>query len=167
MSSGPNEDMTVTHILTALQDALRKVLQQHVWASVFQKNGFGEQFQVRDRLLQSLGWTQAPARSQELPSYEQFAHCFRRGAYIPFSDLLNVVLGPVGEHRARDGRRARPGLLGATAEPLEQSPAAPPASEGTTPRSRGGTRENDSPRTTRGTSRAGDRERQPRTPFRA
>ena len=104
-----------------------------------QKNGFGEQFQVRYRALQSLGWAQAPAISQELPPYEQFAHCFRRGAYIPFSDLLKVVLGPVGGNRARDGRSARPGLLGATAEPwsnrlrlrLRAKAPLPAAAEGT------------------------------------
>ena len=105
---------------------------------IFQKNGFGEHFEVRARLLQSLGWTKAPKLTEELPSYNQFAYCFRRGAHIPFCDLLKVVLGPAPGKGRVASRSASHADLGASVQPwterlrprLRSKTALPPPTEG-------------------------------------
>ncbi len=142
MGSGSNTDMKITDILNALQAGLRSVLQKHAWAEIFEKNGFGSRFFVRPRLLSDLDWVNQPTVTDQLPSLQQFGLCFRRGADIPFDQLLLAVAGH-RETRTRWARkravergvpevqeswsdRLRPRLKAKTTPPVESTDAADP-----------------------------------------
>ena len=92
MLTDGNKDMDVKQLLLALQESMKGVMQRHEWAPVFLKNGFGSKMQVRNSLLQALGWTAQPQIEEGLPSHSQFMHCFPSGRPIPYRDLLTPLV---------------------------------------------------------------------------
>jgi len=91
MLTGPNRDLNVGEVLDALMQSMKGVLQRHKWDPTFCQNGFGKQFEVREHLLSMLQWTFPPPLVASMPSYEQFKHCFPKGRFIPFMQLLTGV----------------------------------------------------------------------------
>ena len=104
MLTGPNRDLNVDEVLDALMLSMKGVLQKHKWDPTFSQNGFGQNFEVRKHLLTMMQWTSPPPLVASMPSYEQFKHCFPKGRFIPFMQLLTGVL-PRSE---RPAKRVRP-----------------------------------------------------------
>ena len=103
MLTGANHDLTSEQVLDALVHTIKGVLQRHVWAPAFAKNGFGHAFEVREHLLEALALPAAPSIGSELPAFSQFVHCFPARRHIPFMQLLSGVLPSAsrGPKRAR------------------------------------------------------------------
>ena len=104
MLTGANEDLTSEQVIDALLHSIKGVLQRHAWGGAFDKNGFGEPFQVRPHLLEVLSFSETPLIEANLPTFEQFVHCFPARKHIPFMQLLCGVLPPDlrGPKRARE-----------------------------------------------------------------
>ena len=113
LMSGDNKDIHVTQVLEALMEAMKGVLQRHEWAPVFEQNGFGEVFVVRQSLLTLLEWKEIPQITAELPSFSQFKNCFPKNRAIPFTQMLAPLL-PQEQRAKREVPAAGPHSVAAT-----------------------------------------------------
>ena len=104
MLTGANVDLTSEQVIDALLHSIKGVLQRHAWGPAFDKNGFGDRFQVRKHLCEVLSFSNFPVIESNLPAYAQFVHCFPARKHIPFMQLLCGVLPPDrrGPKRARE-----------------------------------------------------------------
>lgn len=84
------------------------------WKRAFSKNGFNDRSSTRRSLQDLVRELEASAWVDDIPTYEQFRHCFIRHRDIPFDSLL---IPPV-ERRPLARRRPHP-----VCAPVEACPA--------------------------------------------